>query len=181
MSAHRLQLIRHAEKPDARAGGQGVDEHGAPDPASLSVRGWQRAGALVNFFAPLGTYPRDPRIHRPTSLWAAASSERSRRPVSTLLALAQALGIAVREDIASEDVDRFVDALDRCDGTVLASWRHEHMRAIARALVGPDAPVGDWPDDRFDMVWVFTRRDERWRVEQVEQMLLAGDREDPIG
>lgn len=32
-----------------------------------------------------------------------------------------------------------------------------------------------WPDDRFDLVWVFEREDEDWRFSQVPQLLLSGD------
>ena len=43
--APRILLIRHAEKPDGQDGGVNVD--GACDEKSLTVRGWQRAGALI--------------------------------------------------------------------------------------------------------------------------------------
>ena len=39
----------------------------------------------------------------------------------------------------------------------------------------------EWPDDRFDVVWTFTRDGTGWRFAQVPQLLLAGDRPDPIG
>ena len=54
MTAQRIILLRHAEKarPDEHI--QGVDARGQPDANELSVRGWQRAGALAHFFAPGG-------------------------------------------------------------------------------------------------------------------------------
>lgn len=48
---------------------------------------------------------------------------------------------------------------------------------IARQLgtVHPTPPKM-WPEDRFDVVWVFTRRkDHSWTFTQVPQLLLAGD------
>ena len=52
MSLTKVMLIRHAEKPNETV--QGVNEAGRADPDQLSVRGWQRAGALIRFFAPIG-------------------------------------------------------------------------------------------------------------------------------
>ncbi len=37
-----------------------------------------------------------------------------------------------------------------------------------------------WPDDRFDIVWVFERADGGWSFTQVPQLLLAGDSVDVI-
>jgi broad specificity phosphatase PhoE len=52
MPTRKIMVIRHAEK--ALPGGviSGVNEAGGPDPNSLSVRGWQRAGALAKLLAP---------------------------------------------------------------------------------------------------------------------------------
>jgi len=66
------------------------------------------------------------------------------------------------------------------DGTALVAWHHEAIPAIARSLGAVDFPR-HWPDDRFDVVWTFTRDDTGWRFAQVPQLLLAGDRPDPIG
>ena len=40
--------------------------------------------------------------------------------------------------------------------------------------------VPDWPEDRFDMVWVFDRVDAHWHLTQVRQLFLAGDRAEPF-
>ncbi|PNE11458.1 MAG: hypothetical protein CR217_08855 [Beijerinckiaceae bacterium] len=50
-----------------------------------------------------------------------------------------------------------------------------------------ESPLGNktsapqyWPLDRFDLVWVFHKRDGTWTFTQVPQLLLAGDRPDVI-
>lgn len=80
----KIILIRHAEKPVTEQGILGVDELGNPDRRSLSVRGWQRAGALARFFAPLhGAYAHG-TIERPDALFAASPRSKSERPLQSL-------------------------------------------------------------------------------------------------
>jgi hypothetical protein len=38
-----------------------------------------------------------------------------------------------------------------------------------------------WPDDRFDVVWVFTATDTGWRFDQVPELLLPGDANSGLG
>jgi hypothetical protein len=51
MAPHKLMIIRHAKKAVEGRPGIGVDYEGMPDPENLTVRGWQRSGALARFFA----------------------------------------------------------------------------------------------------------------------------------
>src|SRR5271155_5881231 len=46
-----IMIIRHVEKPQGQTAGVTID--GEQDEEELTVRGWQRAGALVRFFAPV--------------------------------------------------------------------------------------------------------------------------------
>src|ERR1700743_2749207 len=52
VAPQRVMFIRHAEKPPGVPpyDGAGVDAKGKKDKESLTVRGWQRAGALAKFF-----------------------------------------------------------------------------------------------------------------------------------
>ena len=178
----RIMLIRHAEKP--REGGRGVDRHGRPDEHALSIEGWQRAGALVRFFAPLEGQAGHAHIETPRHLVAtrqdaARPSSRSR---DTLLPLAEALGIGVDDewDVDAAALPALVRHLRSLDGPVLVAWSHEALPALANELLHrPDAP-SRWPDDRFDMVWVIERVGLSRSFAQVPQRLLAGDRPQAI-
>jgi hypothetical protein len=75
--------------------------------------------------------------------------------------------------------DRLVRAVERLSvsRTVLIAWSHENLPRIASALgIGSLTPQ-QWPDERFDLVWVFDRTRGRKNFVQVPQLLLAGDRE----
>ena len=70
------------------------------------------------------------------------------------------------------------------DGVVLVSWEHRLIPAMAERIVGGPLDVPTvWPSDRYDLVWVFEpgRDGSRHLFRQVPQMLLAGDRPEPIG
>ncbi|GAB3976816.1 hypothetical protein GCM10029978_064770 [Actinoallomurus acanthiterrae] len=42
------------------------------------------------------------------------------------------------------------------------------------------APPAKWADNRFDVVWVFTRHGHGWRFSQIPQLLLDGDTKSPV-
>jgi hypothetical protein len=65
-------------------------------------------------------------------------------------------------------------------GTVLLVWEHKEIAPLA-ALI-PDAPKipKRWPDDRFDIVWIFDRTATGWTFSQQPQLLLSGDSSEPI-
>jgi hypothetical protein len=71
------------------------------------------------------------------------------------------------------------DVLSR-QGPVLVAWEHKRIPELAGLLPGPPGVPSDWPDDRFDVVWLFDRTDTGWSFSQLPQLLLSGDRADPI-
>jgi broad specificity phosphatase PhoE len=182
-----ILLVRHAEKPLGDGPPHGVTIDGVPDPESLTPRGWQRAGALVSLFAP----GADPRVHptvvpTPTHLFASmvGADSSSRRPRETLEPLAARLGLAIDTSFLKEQAAEAIEAIREIDGVVLVSWEHRLIPMMAERIVGdPSALPAVWPSDRYDVVWVFERGPTRsaYRFRQVPQMLLAGDRPDPIG
>jgi len=174
-----IMIVRHAEKPVA-AEGRGVRPNGDHDRHSLSVRGWTRAGALVGLFAPQHGEPKA-GLRRPDAIYACGhADDGSRRPVQTVTPLAERLGQHIRRRRGLGEEAALAAKLAVHNGAALVAWHHEAIPAIARSLGAVDFPE-HWPDDRFDVVWTFTPDGTGWRFAQVAQLLLAGDRPEPIG
>lgn len=175
MSPSKILIVRHGEKPDKDAGIHGVDVTGASDPHSLCVRGWQRAGALVNYFSGNGHAPR------PDTLFAAAATKTdpSKRSLQTLTPLAAVLNKSICLDFEVGEEDRLAAEVLRHSGVVLVAWEHKAIHDIGNALVGNKHTVPQsWPGDRFDIVWEFVQLDDRYLFRSRGQLLLAGDRSD---
>jgi hypothetical protein len=71
-----------------------------------------------------------------------------------------------------------------CKGAVLICWQREYLPAIAlRILDDRTIAPAYWPEDCYDMVWVFDldRSSGQYRFKQIPQKLLAGDATTPIG
>jgi hypothetical protein len=184
--ARKIMLIRHAEKPEGAT--QGVDANGNDGPEFLTVQGWQRAGALGRFFAPVSPQFQHPGIETPQFLFAAGpvskkqkeagDGSKSYRPEQTLTPLSQLLGSAVPLNLnfVNGDEQQVAAAAMACAGVVLIAWQHEDIPAIADAILGKSGVVPpNWPGNRFDVVWVFELGAGGYSFSQVPQMLLAGD------
>jgi len=182
VAAKKIMLIRHAEKPDKKIAG--VLKHGEQDEHSLSVQGWQRAGALALWLDPAHDYIKHPHLSPPDHLYAARYHEghHSKRCFQTLLPLSEKLGIDINIKFLNEEFEEMVEHVKSRDGVVLISWHHEKIPDVTRAILGSheDVPV-HWPDERFDVVWVFDRgANDRYTFRQVPAQLLAGDKKTPI-
>jgi broad specificity phosphatase PhoE len=176
-----IMIVRHGEKPDDSESQFGLTPHGEHDKHSLSVRGWVRAGALVGLFAPQDAMPQT-GLARPDAIYASGhASDGSHRPVQTVTPLAHRLGQDIHSGHSAGQEAALARDLATRTGATLVSWQHEAIPQIARHLgqVDPPTPL-DWADDRFDMVWTFTRVAHGWRFTQIPQLLLAGDRSDPL-
>lgn len=196
-----IYLIRHGEKPlgdgtshsDATSHGDatphGIDVNGKQDADSLTPRGWQRAGALVALFGGSpGARPSPPALATPTHLFAAQTRDNgaSARPRETLVPLAQSLGLRIDTRFLKEQTAELAAAALEIDGIALIAWEHHIIPTLAAAILraggssGVSVPVR-WPDDCFDMTWVFEHSaGGHLGFRQVPQMLLAGDRTTPI-
>ena len=176
-------LIRHAEKPAKDGNPFGVTAKGERSKESLEVRGWQRAGALANLLAPSNGNLHHASLARPQYLFASKPLRRrgSRRPVETLMPLAQKLAVRINTGFQRAEVDSMVEQAVLCKGVVLICWQREYIPEIASQLLGNNA-APDWPDDCYDMIWVFDLSPSRskYTFRQVPQKLLAGDLTSPI-
>ena len=178
----QILVGRHGEKPPPIGVPLGIDRDGNPHPHSLVVRGWVRAGALVPFFCD----PRDRAVQRPTRVYsppAHGTDGDHGRPWETIVAVAERLGVTVETQFTlDEEAALVADVLSR-GGVVLIAWEHKRILAIANALLGNDQTSPQtWPDDRFDVVWLFDLDpgSGAYRFSQRPQMLLAEDRAEPI-
>lgn len=178
-------LIRHAEKPAKDAIPFGVTVEGERNKESLEVRGWQRAGALANLFAPANSRFQHAALAKPQFLFASKPLLRkgSRRPIETLTPLAQKLALRINSSFPRGDFESMADEVISCKGVVLICWQREYIPAIAAYILGHvgTAPL-HWPEDCFDMIWVFDMQDSstKYTFKQVPQKLLSGDLITPI-
>ncbi len=175
----QIAIIRHGEKPPPIPPPHGIDETGTQHAHSLIVRGWQRAGALVNFFC----VPLNPTMRCPTRLYSPPRHGLDGdhgRPNETILALAEKLNLAIDTTYVLDEEQALVTRVLSAAGVVLISWEHKRIPKIANAILGREiAP--EWPGDRFDLVWVFDLQpDGGYTFRQVPQLLLSGDRTDVI-
>jgi hypothetical protein len=172
-------LVRHAEKPGSGPA-QGVDIDGNPDPHSLTVRGWTRAGALVELFAPAHG-PTRPGLARPTAVFAAGGQTgKGRRPRETINPLAARLNIPVDTAYTEGQEPALARHVAARPGPTLISWEHGGIPALLAAFphLQPTPPTS-WPDDRFDLIWTLTPTTTGWTFTQLPQLLLDGDSAQP--
>ncbi len=178
-------LLRHAEKQVGATSPFSVSPDGNRDPESLSVRGWQRAGAIVGLFVPRpGATSGDQPM--PTHLFASRvgqTDSRSERPRQTLEPLSERLGNSIDGRFAKAEIADLAAAIRTIRGVVVVAWEHRMIPPLGMLLGGPAVSIpSTWPDDRFDLLWIFEpdQGGAAFRFRQVPQMLLAGDRPEPI-
>ena len=177
MAPKRIMFIRHAEKPHEPPceNDEGVKKSGESDKESLTVRGWQRAGALAHFFSlqlPV----------RPNVIFASGIGDdsKSHRPKQTVTPLAELIKMDVNTNHLKNDLNPLIEDVRKQTGTVLVAWEHQLIPDLVGELPNAPAVPKKWPDDRFDIVWVLDADGANWKFSQIPQMLLAGDSSKPI-
>jgi hypothetical protein len=173
--AKKIMLIRHAERPDKLNGILGVSPSGLKDKEALCVRGWQRAGALVRFFAPFNDCFLHPSLATPQYLFACRPlpDNKSRRPLQTIEPLAEYLSLEINLDHAEGDEQRLIKAALTAPGDVLISWKHDTLPMIGKSF--SERAPDNWPITCFDKVWVFEALGAGFDFLEVPQLLLPGD------
>lgn len=183
--ATKIILLRHAEKPVKDNAPFGVNRKGERNKESLTVRGWQRAGALTSLFVPPNGHLQHPSLATPQFLYASKPLLRkgSRRSLQTITPLAERLEIKINSEFQRAEFGSMIDEVFSCKGVVLICWQREYIPDIASLILANQMPApSNWPEDRFDMIWIFDlhRLSSTYRFRQVPQLLLAGDSTTPI-
>ncbi|BCM87598.1 phosphoglycerate mutase family protein [Methylobacterium indicum] len=180
MPPSTIMLIRHGEKPTRDPSVFGVDKTGREDEDDLSVRGWQRAGALARFFLPRAGAPVPP-LAVPTRLYAPDPTAKrpSKRALHTLGPLAHLSGIARDTRFHVGEEADLAAAVLSATGVALVAWEHRRIADIVAHLTAGAVTAPFWPEDRFDVVIVLDRA-PGWRLTQAFQMLLPGDTDNPL-
>jgi hypothetical protein len=184
-TATKIMLIRHAEKPPSNPPPQGVNSNGDLDSESLIVQGWQRAGALVVFFAPSVGPFQNSEIATPATIYASqvAKHSNSERPQETVTPLIDKLGsgnVTVNFNFPKGQEQEVADSAMACSGVVLICWEHQNIPEITKWFpISPNNPnpvPTEWPNGRYDVVWVFDLDSSGgYCFYEEPQLLLAGD------
>ena len=189
MSATKIMIIRHAEKPTTTPPPptNGVTITGAPDKDSLIVRGWQRAGALVVLFDPARGPLQSSELATPQFIYATSTSDaEGNRPEETITPLANKLGLVPNESFSNSQEQEAAASAISCSGVVLICWPHVKIPKLASYIPlsskNTNPIPSSWPGDRFDVVFVFDLDTSSggYIFNQVPELLLYQDSADPI-
>jgi hypothetical protein len=169
-------VIRHGEKPDGDT--RGVDARGNEDDSSLTEVGWTRAHRLADLFDPAPGAPLRPGLTRPQAVYAAGANDdgEGARTRETVAPLADRLGVTVDTGFGKGDEKALAEHVEAQQGSTLISWQHSGIPVIAEAFTSvTPSPPSEWPEDRFDVIWTFTRTADGWRFAQIPELVLPQD------
>jgi hypothetical protein len=176
----KIMLIRHAEKHTPGSPDRGITLDGHHAAHELTVRGWQRAAALVTLFCPACGIPKGSPIETPRSIFASDATKKSpsKRAMHTVGPLADMIGIPVHHEYAEEEEAALAAAVLAAPSPVLIAWHHGNLPKLVRAIACKDLGCPPhWPDERFDVTWILECNGAgKWTFSQVAQRLLPGDR-----
>jgi hypothetical protein len=189
----KIMLIRHAEKPPKspnKSGPWDIREDGTRGKGHcLIVAGWERAGALIGFFAPYKAVPVKPKVATPDYIYAADPKGETERPCATVTPLARWLKYTPGSPKfnMSYDVDKgekqLADDVLLLSGRVLICWEHHHIIDIVDQI-NEKYPISNyeelkrhpWPDV-FGLVWVldYDAKQNQYTWAHTHQHLMPDD------
>ncbi len=179
-------IIRHAEKPETKGAPYGVNIQGEKSDSSLIPRGWQRAGALVRLFDPLGKQRAGLAVPNQLIAPGYKGGSENHRTYETIVPLNELLEWEIETQFEEGDEEALAQYVSHPGiGVALISWEHTAIPTIAKNIFGvanpKDVPT-EWPKHRFDMVWSFAREPGygAYVFSQIPQMLLSKDSEEPF-
>jgi hypothetical protein len=87
-------------------------------------------------------------------------------PFQTIAPLAAHLKLAagIDDSLRKDELKELIVKVTGVDGAALIAWEHKNTTPLAKLLVPETVTVTDWPEDRFDMVWVFDRVGAHWHL-----------------
>lgn len=189
----KIMLIRHAEKPPDppnKSGPWDIKEDGTSGKGhSLIVAGWERAGALIGFFAPYKTVPAKSKIATPDYIYASNPKGETERPCETVTPLARWLKYTpgsprfnLSYDI-DKDENKLADDVLQHSGSVLICWEHNNIIKIV-GKINEKYPISNyeelkkhpWPDI-FNLVWVldYDHKQNQYTWTHTHQHLMPDD------
>jgi len=194
-SATKIMIIRHGEKPANPKPHTpdeppfGVNKNGIQDVHSLLVQGWQRAGALANFFAPTNGKLQNAAIATPATVFACAvradtkGKQTGLRPKETITPLVHKLkkmgSVQTNFSFGETQDEEVANTAMSCRGVVLICWEHHNISKIVSFIPtkNKNAVPSAWDGKRFDLVWVFDLNKDKqlYTFTQIPQFLLAKD------
>ena len=183
-SPKTVVMIRHGEKQlkTDSVGNIIYDEKNQPEFTDyLSVKGWQRAGALSYFFTLNENYTC---FGRPVAIFAGKQVPKhpSARPIDTIKPLASLLHMQVLHPYSDPEYKNLVNLImnsNKYKGQfVIICFEHQHIPLMAECFGVTNAPK-TWDEDVFDRAWVI-QFDKNGKVSSFEnrpQSLMFGDSE----
>jgi hypothetical protein len=187
-----ITIIRHAEKPPNppnTTGPYDVQEDGTSGKGkSLIVQGWQRAGALVTFFAPHGRPTVHPSIVKPDYIFAANPEGETQRPYETVAPLAAWLNYRPKTpqfnidySVGKGEKDMVATVLG-LGGNVLICWEHDNIMPNIIDAINTSVPIDNYKDipskwpGVFYLIWILQLDGKKYKWSSHKQNLIAGDR-----
>jgi hypothetical protein len=180
MSPPMIWAIRHGEKPanaedphkEPDAAGPGLEVDGKVSPNSLTIQGWQRAGALAGSMLCGDLTAEKGAVD---VLVPSYGHSEHHRPYETVDSLAVRLGTTPQPLCDAADVNALHEHVLDGDRTLLICWEHDALASLADLLCPQTAPH-PWPDGRFDVIWQFTSDGHGgFTWQEHNQNLLPGD------